>query len=264
MTGMEDSFGHCVSINGDYALVGDYYGNDFKGAAYVFKRIGTNWIEDAKLTASDPEKFSLFGDSISIDGEYVIVGADCDGSTGAAYIFKNNGTNWIEEAKLLASDGGDDVFGCSVSIDGEHAIIGAYFDNDNGKWSGSAYVFTKDLPPSAPEIDGPSGVPPGTYEWTFKSIDPDGDDVKYYIDWGDGKAEETAFHASGEEVTISHTYTSQGDYIISSCAEDIYGAVGPVGTNPVLIPRSTQQSKNPLILRLLEQFPLLERLLNLI
>jgi len=52
-------------------------------------------------------------------------------------------TNWTEMQKLLASDGAaGDVFGVSVSLSGDTALIGACLDYDNGKWSGSAYVFT--------------------------------------------------------------------------------------------------------------------------
>jgi hypothetical protein len=51
---------------------------------------------------------------------------------------------WTEEQKLLASDGGSaNVFGSSVSLDGDTALIGANGDDDNGHWSGSAYVFTR-------------------------------------------------------------------------------------------------------------------------
>jgi len=52
--------------------------------------------------------------------------------------------DWSEQDKLLASDGAeDDWFGCYVSISGDYAIIGAPYDDDNGDYSGSAYVFTR-------------------------------------------------------------------------------------------------------------------------
>ena len=47
-------------------------------------------------------------------------------------------------AKLLASDGAAyDYFGRSVALSGDYALVGAYKDNDNGSWSGSAYVFVR-------------------------------------------------------------------------------------------------------------------------
>jgi hypothetical protein len=58
-------------------------------------------------------------------------------------MFRYDGTGWMEEAKLLASDGAEgDGFGYSVSLSGDTAVIGAYCDdNDNGADSGAAYVF---------------------------------------------------------------------------------------------------------------------------
>jgi len=71
-----------------------------------------------------------------------VIGAGFNGDNGAAYIFYRNGTNWTEQAKLLASDGAaEDWFGKSVSISGDYALIGAWQDDDNGAGSGSAYIY---------------------------------------------------------------------------------------------------------------------------
>ena len=102
-----------------------------------------DWLEIDKLLASDGAYEDHFGRSVSISGDYAIVGASLDddyGSwTGSAYIFKWDGTswiqqaNWIQQAKLLASDGAaGDYFGSSVSISGDYAHVGAYGDDDNG------------------------------------------------------------------------------------------------------------------------------------
>jgi len=145
-----DQFGYSVSIDGDYAIVGVYRyddNGDWSGSAYVFNRSGTDWTEQAKLLASDGAEGDDFGCSVSIDGDYAIVGAYHDGdngsNSGSAYVFTRSGTVWTEQAKLLASDGAaGDMFGYSVSIDGDYAIVGVYRNDDNGDWSGSAYVFT--------------------------------------------------------------------------------------------------------------------------
>jgi hypothetical protein len=66
-------------------------------------------------------------------------------SSGAAYVFVFDGTEWREEAKLTPSDGGEqDAFGFSVSLSGDRALIGAFNDQNNGAAGGSAYVFTFD------------------------------------------------------------------------------------------------------------------------
>ena len=139
-----DEFGNSVSIDGDYAIVGSWKDDIDKGSAYIFKREGTSWIQKQKLSASDGEENDEFGVSVSIDGDYAIVGAsDDDGYTGSAYVFKREGETWIEVQKLIASDGATgDLFGESVSIDDDYILIGArsYFDNNFG----SGYIFHLD------------------------------------------------------------------------------------------------------------------------
>lgn len=147
-----DYFGGSVSISGDYAIVGASGAEDYgirSGAAYVFRRDGSTWIEEARLTASDGAAYDWFGSSVSISGDYALVGAYAyhpgvfDG-IGSAYLYKREGTNWIEVAKLTASDGHENnFFGYSVSLSGNHAIVGAYFDtNENGWEAGAAYVYS--------------------------------------------------------------------------------------------------------------------------
>jgi hypothetical protein len=138
-----DNLGFSVSLDGDYALLGCYRDEDFKGSAYVFKRDGFNWIQQDKLMASDAEEMDLFGQSVSIDGDYALIGALMDDEyIGSAYVFKRDGSTWIEEDKLIASDGqSGDYFGGSVSLDGEYALIGAPEDNNI---RGSVYVFKRD------------------------------------------------------------------------------------------------------------------------
>ncbi|MBA7679911.1 hypothetical protein ES703_88217 [subsurface metagenome] len=149
-----DRFGSSVSVSGDYAIVGALLDDDngtSSGSAYIFRRYGTSWSEQAKLTASDGAASDRFGSSVSVSGDYTIAGAyGDDSSSGSAYIFERSGTSWSEQAKLLASDGAaSDYFGWSVSISGVYAIVGAYLDDDSGGGSGSAYMFGKGLCPSS-------------------------------------------------------------------------------------------------------------------
>ncbi|KAA3604309.1 MAG: T9SS C-terminal target domain-containing protein [Calditrichaeota bacterium] len=146
-----DRFGWSVSISGDYAIVGvvpiDFI-NDTPGFAYIFKRSGTSWSQEAKLTASDGAAYDYFGRSVAISGDYAIVGAygdDDNGDlSGSAYIFNRSVSSWSQQDKLTASDGfSGDLFGYSVSISGDYAIVGAENDDDNGTDSGSAYLFER-------------------------------------------------------------------------------------------------------------------------
>ncbi|WP_338768824.1 BspA family leucine-rich repeat surface protein [Bernardetia sp. ABR2-2B] len=146
-----DGFGHSVSISGDYVVVSSYLEDtqgDNAGAAYIFKRNGTTWIQEAKIIGNDTETGDLFGISVSIAGDYVVVGAseeDTRGNAaGAAYVFKRNGTNWVQEAKLLGNDTqAIDLFGTSVSISGNDIIVGAYREDTGVFDAGAAYIFKR-------------------------------------------------------------------------------------------------------------------------
>lgn len=148
-----DSFGESISISGDYILVGADYESTFggmAGAAYFFRRTGTNsWSSGFKITTSDIELGDHVGVSVSISGNYAIIGADYEDSggdmAGAAYTFNRTGTNtWTQEYKIVAFDRDeDDRFGISVSTDGVYAIMGARSDESAAWYAGSAYVFVR-------------------------------------------------------------------------------------------------------------------------
>jgi hypothetical protein len=144
-----DYFGYSVSVSGDVAFIGAYCNNgvDYaSGAAYVFKYNGLTWDQEQKLLASDGDEGDQFGVSVSVSGDVAVIGAFNDEvlgqSSGSAYIFRHNGLTWIQEQKLLASDGEDwNYFGISVSVSCDVAVIGAYHDAALGTNSGSAYIF---------------------------------------------------------------------------------------------------------------------------
>ena len=148
----DDSFGGSVSISGDTVVVGaggdDINGKTNAGSAYVFVRTGTTWSQEAKLIASDGAGSDMFGFSVSIDGDTVVVGAMGEdpsniANAGSAYVFVRSGTTWSEEQKLIAGDAAMfDMFGNSVSISGDTAVVGASLDWNNSK-KGSAYVFLR-------------------------------------------------------------------------------------------------------------------------
>jgi len=191
-----DLFGHSVSISGDCAIVGarlnDTAGTD-TGSAYIFYRYegGTNnWGQQAKLTADDATLQDRFGWSVSINGEYAIIGAIGDEPygdySGSAYIFRHNGTAWTQQAKLIASDGVElDKFGWSVSIDGYYAIVGAHKNDENGDDSGAAYIFA------------PNEVDPNNWDEQAKLTASDAaedDHFGYSVAIGAGHALVGAYH----------------------------------------------------------------------
>lgn len=149
-----DQFGHEVAIYGDYLISGAPYDDNANGtdagAAYIYKHEGNQWILQTKLLASDGSENELFGYTVDIDGDYIVIGCpwddDAGEKSGAAFIYKLEAGNWIEQTKLRADDASeDDRFGIVVDISAETVVVGAFFDDVVGDRSGSAYVFVREV-----------------------------------------------------------------------------------------------------------------------
>jgi len=143
--------GRAVGMSEDYAIAGapqDASG----GYAKLYSRSGTAWSYAQTLTGSDTAADDKFGQSVSVSGDYALVGAqlaDLDGTAdaGAAYIYHQSGGTWTQVQKLVAADAGPaDFFGCSVVIKGDYAAIGAYsWDNAAGAQNeGAVYLYKID------------------------------------------------------------------------------------------------------------------------
>jgi hypothetical protein len=181
-----DYFGESVAISGDMVVVGapqedsnatgvngDQSNNSagVAGAAYVFRRSGTTWTQQAYLKASNTDAGDEFGESVSISGDTVVVGGRREDSNvagvngdqsnngaanaGAAYVFVVDARHgvWTQQAYLKASntDAGD-FFGFSVSISGDTVVVGAFAEDSNANGNqgnnsagnaGAAYVFVR-------------------------------------------------------------------------------------------------------------------------
>jgi hypothetical protein len=104
-------------------------------------------------------------------------------------------------------------------------------------------------------------MPGHYYGYTFITIDPNGDDVRYEIDWGDGDIYGWSIVFESDELfKKSHKWSSYGNFTIKARAKDVYGAVGEWSSYIVTMSRNKAMI-NSLFLRFLERFPLLQRLL---
>lgn len=186
-TGAYDFFGESVAISGDTIVIsaigessnasdvgGDQTNNAAPnaGAVYVFVRHDTTWTQEAYLKASHAEAGDLFGSSVAIDGDILVVGATSEDSgttgvngdesanaaeqAGAAYVFVRNGTVWTQQAYLKASNTeAHDFFGDAVAVTADTIVVGAYGEDSsaagiNGDQTnnaltdaGAAYLFTR-------------------------------------------------------------------------------------------------------------------------
>jgi FG-GAP repeat len=151
--GAYNYFGFSVALSGSTIVVGapghGTGSNTSQGAVYVFTQSGTNWSQQAELTASDGEEYDQLGSSVAVSGSTALVGAPCHPAAGgcgpgAAYVFVESGGTWSQQAELAASDGADqDQFGWSVALDATTAVVGATLHTvgSNQNYQGAAYVF---------------------------------------------------------------------------------------------------------------------------
>ena len=154
----DDNFGVSVAISGDTAVIGAFGDDDQgsgSGSAYVFRFDGTDWIEQAKLTASDGDSYDSFGVSVAVSGDIAVIGTNGIDSTGSAYVFHFDGTNWVERTQLVASDADTSHgFGQAVSVFGRTAIVGAPQDSsETAIQCGSVYFFGLALNPGDLNLD---------------------------------------------------------------------------------------------------------------
>jgi len=143
LTGPGGRFGWSVAADGNVAVVGAYYAN----SAYFYRFDGTSWVQEAVVSVPS----FYFGHWVAVDGDVAVIGAvfeSCAAGAhcGAAYVYRFNGTTWIQEQRLAASQpAAEDNFGYSVAISGSAALIGSHGDNCNpGVDCGAAYVYRFD------------------------------------------------------------------------------------------------------------------------
>ena len=117
--------------------------------------------------------------------------------------------------------------------------------------------------PDIPTIEGPTTGKPGSiYKYTFETIDPDDDNVYYYIDWGDETCEEwIGPYDSGEQIFANHQWAEQGIYNIRAKAKDIYDAESDWGALEIEMPILQNLFVNQFIHRFIQHFPSLVRFL---
>jgi hypothetical protein len=168
-----DGFGRAVAMDGGTLVIGsrreDHQKLRNSGAAYVFVRDGLSWKQQARLVSPHPGALFLFGISVCIEGDTVIVGVDGEDyssvppssgiqrrlDTGAAYVFTRAAGAWTLETRLIAAEGYGGCFGYSVALSGDTALIGCYRNNrgnadlkaapdTSARESGAAFVFVRE------------------------------------------------------------------------------------------------------------------------
>jgi len=128
---INDDFGGAVSLNGSLALVGarNYDGASYSGAAYIFGKTEGVWLEEGKLSPSDPAFLGDFGRSVCLSDRYAVVGAQFK-----AYVYGEHDGWWGEEQ--LTVPGSTNDFALRVASDSDVIL--------SSDTNGIAHLFCRD------------------------------------------------------------------------------------------------------------------------
>jgi len=150
----KDEFGAALCLKEDTLFVGATQATSavagHHGKVYYYLRSGNHWIYQSTIVASDGAIYNHFGNSISFKNGDLLIGAPRASiglleSVGKAYMYRFNGTTWIQQTILSASNRSSyDNFGFATTIANQTAVIGAPsapvgFVPDNGR----LYYFYK-------------------------------------------------------------------------------------------------------------------------
>jgi hypothetical protein len=139
-----------LAADGATALVGDENDRGGDGAAWVFTRSGSRWIEQGKkLTGREAGTSFGFSVALSADGNTALIGDPNAGfdDLGAVWVYTRSGSTWTQQGAKLTrrgAGGRGGQFGSSVALsaDGNTAVIGAP-DSGESTGPGAVWVFKR-------------------------------------------------------------------------------------------------------------------------
>ena len=166
------SFGSWVALDGDTLAVGATAVLS-AGEVYIFTRTAGVWTEQANLKGSNTSEGDMFGSSLAVKDDTLIVGARLEDScatgingnqadegcptAGAVYIFTRANNLWSQIAYVKPISAGTQSssdFGVNIAFDGTTFAVSAGDHNcakgfnpspssNDCSWSGAVYLFTR-------------------------------------------------------------------------------------------------------------------------
>ena len=141
-SGISTHFGGALSVSGPTIVVGSitdccepYFDNGAtEGAVFVYRHSNGTWIHQTTLSAPAANLYNAFGASVSVSGDFLVVGAPSQGETGKAYVFRYNGVSWGSARELNPSDPtGLYQYGARVAVVGDVAVVGTVSSESGGE-----------------------------------------------------------------------------------------------------------------------------------
>ena len=233
-------------------------------ATYMSRELGTAQFNNS------PTQPIIEGPSIgAVNWTYCFTITSQDPEGDNIYYFVDWGDGTVEDW-FGPYNSGQVVTVCHTYTKPGYYLIIVKAKDDTGtesEWSDPFEItIVENQAPLEPEINGPKkGTAGKGYDWTFEAIDPDGDDMEFFICWGGTCA--GAWYgpfASGEVFTLGYSYMIEGTFTIICMPRDIYGVEGPTASFEVIMPKNKaiEYQFFGYLLNHLNLFPLLRLLLQ--
>lgn len=145
-----DNFGRAVAVDNDRILIGAAGDDNLcqgGGGAFVYRRIGGEWVRETRLKPELCEQFGLFGDAVALHGDVAVVGSDQSdlagpNNSGTVFVYRYDGSQWNLDGTLVSPVPQQaELFGHAVAVHGDVLVVGTYNNPTQGQQAGVAYVF---------------------------------------------------------------------------------------------------------------------------
>jgi len=278
-----DTINHCVAIvgwkdnpeipNGGYWICKNSWSTDWGYNGFFNIEYNSLRIDDSEIdwVVYNPDVYVNWRPVPDAGGIYY-------GDVGQEIIFDASGS-FDHEGEIISYDWdfGDGNHGSGITATHTYESQEVYpvmltvIDDEGNIVNDTTWAFIgrSNDPPNTPTIDGPLNGKKGVeYEYNFSAIDPDGDDIYYFIYWGDMFPEWIGPFPSGEKITLNHTWISKAKYHLIVKAKDTYGFKSDFATFNVTMPKSKPSNFNINIIawlfeRFSNAFPIITQLLKL-
>lgn len=268
--GRGTDWGHCVQETSDGCFI-------VAGRTYHYG-MGS---EDAWLIKTDSKGDELwnhtFGGSgydwanyvrVTSDGGYILVGGTGSFNrygSNDVWLIKTDADGNKQWGRILGGTDAENSYCVQETSDDSYVIVGwtkSFGEGEEDIWL--VKVVPDNNPPSKPVITGPSrGKIYKPHKYTVSAVDPEDDDIYYFIIWGDSTSGWMGPYTSGEEVTFSHMWSSEGDYTVQVKAIDDHGWDSLLSNPlPVTMPKNKNELFGLLVQRIFHTYPWLFSLIQ--